>query len=114
MSSTEDAERHATMLAGFYRRHLLPLSAAASELPALRRWRETAQGSTYVARRATRMSRADFELRMGSEAQIAETLRERWKGTPLERLAAPLLKLAREFERADEPASVSAFIYEML
>ena len=112
MNSIDIANPQMKALAAFYRRHVLPLCKPGAAGALLPRYPD---GSTtfYVVRKATRMTSGDFELSMANERQIIEALRARWKGTPLETVPEPLVKLARQFEHTEQQAQLSAFIYEM-
>lgn len=113
MSSTEVDPRQAKAIAGFYRTHILPLVSAGGVTVDLSP-RATDPGETaYVTRADTRMTQKSFELRFADEKQIIDTLRSQWRGTPLESVPEPLLRLAREFEHVEQAAEISAFVYEM-
>jgi hypothetical protein len=112
MSSTESDPQQTKALIKFYQKHVLPLCKSGM---ADAQWTHVPDGPNtfYLTRKATRMTRADFELPVADEAQIARTLRAHWKGTSLETIPDPLLKLARQFEHTQRQAQVSAFVYEM-
>jgi hypothetical protein len=112
MTSTDiDAELEEALV-DFYQKKILPIC---SKVPggAFDRGTLAHTETSFVARRVSRMSAANFELRMGDEPQIIATLRACWKDTPLEDIPEPLLKLARRFEKSEQQSRVSAFVYEM-
>ena len=110
MSSIDDKQKK--LLVDFYEEHVLPL-AAHPETASLEPRREDDEESFFVVRTKTRMEKSDFEVRLADEEQVVETMERMWNGTPLESIPRPLLKLAKHFQKVEEKAEVSQFVYEM-
>jgi hypothetical protein len=110
MSSIDDKQKK--MLVEFYEEHILPL-AAHPETASLEPKRKDDEESFYVVRTKTRLEKSDFEVRLADEEQVVETMERMWNGTPLQAIPRPLMKLCKHFQRGEEKAEVSAFVYEM-
>ena len=110
MSSIDDKQKK--MLIEFYEEHVLPL-AAHPETASLEPRRRDDEESFFVVRTKTRLEKSDFEVRLADEEQVVETMERMWAGTPLATIPRPLMKLCKHFQRLEEKAEVSAFVYEM-
>ena len=110
MSSIDDRQKK--LLTDFYEEHILPL-AAHPETASLEPRRKDDEGSFYVVRIKTRLEKSDFEVRLADEEQVVETLERMWSGTPMAAIPRPLMKLCKHFQKVEEKAEVSQFVYEM-
>ena len=110
MSSIDDKQKK--LLTDFYEEHILPL-AAHPETASLEPRRKDDEESFYVVRAKTRLEKADFEVRLADEEQVVETLERMWSGTPMAAIPRPLMKLCKHFQKIEEKAEVSQFVYEM-
>jgi hypothetical protein len=122
MSSIDDKQKK--MLVDFYEEYVLPLAAhpeTASLEPrqragagmAARQEGRNDEESFFVVRTKTRLEKSDFEVRLADEEQVVETMERMWAGTPLATIPRPLMKLCKHFQKVEEKAEVSAFVYEM-
>jgi hypothetical protein len=110
MSSIDEKQKK--MLVEFYEEHVLPL-AAHPETASLEPRRRDDEESFFVVRTKTRLEKSDFEVRLADEEQVVETMERMWSGTPLAPLPRHLMKLCKHFQKVEEKAEVSAFVYEM-
>jgi hypothetical protein len=110
--SSIDAKR-ARGLDQFYDAYLRPLAEARRRAAASGAEPTGPVSSYFVPRSRTRLSRRDFELRLGDPRQAAATLEQAWAESPLRGLAKPLMKLAPTFQDFEERSEVSSFVYEM-
>jgi hypothetical protein len=110
MSSIDEKQKK--LLVDFYEEHVLPL-AAHPETASLEPRRREDEDSFFTVRTKTRLEKSDFEVRLADEDQVVETMERIWAGTPLAAIPRPLMKLTKQFQKVEEKAEVSAFIYEM-
>lgn len=68
--------------------------------------------SYFIDRARTRMAKSDFEVELGDEKLINQTLEAQWAGTPLRGLGKPLARLACRLPEEPEK-ELSASLYEM-
>lgn len=69
--------------------------------------------SYWRPRQQKRLTKEDFEIRLGDADEAGDTLDRFWAGTPLAGLGRRLAILSREFPEVREKADVSSLIYEM-
>lgn len=111
-AGTADGARQRRVLARFFTRRIQPLAGAPG-------WQtsETAPDpalpSYWLSRDGEPMRPADFELAMGSPGEIARSLDERWRGTPLAGLGRRLVRLSRRFVGREARSDLSSDVYEM-
>lgn len=110
MSSTD--RRRTEALTRFYEGYILPLSRT-NGMEVLDHSPPRAALSYFIKRTRTRMTRADFEVKLGDDRQLAQTLESQWSGTPLRGLGKPIIKLVRRLPETEEQREMSASIYEM-
>lgn len=109
MSSIDPKQRD--LLVAFYEKHVLAL-AAHPETALLPGPNKDAESFFHV-RTHTRLEPADFDLGIETPVQVAHALEQKWAGTPLAGIGDELLALVEHFDRIEEKAEVSSFIYEM-
>jgi hypothetical protein len=106
--------RQARILNQFYDSYLRPLSAKPRHAAVAKAPPPRDVGSSYFVQRGrARLSRREFELRLGDQHQAARTLEQAWAGTRLRGLAKPMMRLAPAFRDVEDRSEISAFVYEM-
>lgn len=110
MSSISDDQKK--VLDQFYDAEVIPVSEKAAAEVLLFKPKDS-DASYYSSRPNTRMTKADFELRLADEVQAGETLDEMWKDGPLDGLGSKMMKLRSHFPVVEEKSELSSFIYEM-
>ena len=109
-SSRQEARQRAAIEA-FFRTRLLPLGRdAAAPVPTP----GAEPTSLYHPRHGERPRPEAMELAFGSRREIARTLDDHWRGTPMRGLGRALLRLARRFRRHElDRSDLSSDVYEM-
>lgn len=114
MSSTDPTTLESEALTRFHRKWIVPLAARGVPPLVEREKQRRGTGDTFFVQRTnTGMRPEDFDLRLSDPKQIVAALQTQWKGTAMQSMAKPFVKLARRFERYEQRANISSNIYEM-